>query len=719
MRAQLLRVAVLECDTPVDPILAKYGTYGDIFERHLTEGLQKLSTPVKLQLTKINVVLPFADYPQPEDFDVVLLTGSKHDSYKDEPWILTLVRFVQDCYTVHNKPLIGICFGHQIIARALGARVGPSVSGWEVAVEPCYLTSAGRQLFGKNEISLQMMHRDVVFEVPPGCVNLGSSLICGIQGLYIPNKILTVQGHPEYNDFMVSSILEIRHERGVFDDVFFKDGMARVNEPHDGEKIAETMTRFALGILATVTMTNQIRTLSPSTNKVIFEHPGTSVEDAQKVFQASQEAFKTYKKTTLAQRKEIVLKALDLIAADRDTLAAELTTQMGRPIAYSGKEIDTFHKRADYLLGIVDESLKNLTGTPENGFRRFIKKEPVGPTLISTAWNYPYLITINALLPALLSGNTVVLRPSPQTPIFGERIASYFNQAGLPPNVLQVIHVGSPDVLDEIAQLPQIKLISFVGSTLGGLRLREATARRLIPVNLELGGNDPAYVRPDADLASVAANIVDGAVFNSGQSCCAIERVYVHADVHDAFVEEVKKELAGYKVGDPHDQSTTTGPVISQSALKNIQSHIDDALSKGAVNVTPQNPTFESLPQEGNFMAPTVLINANHDMQVMKHETFGPVLPIMKVASDEEALTLINDSDYGLTASIWTKDIKRGEELIEDVEAGTVYLNRCDYPSPDLAWIGWKNSGLGFTLGPKAYDGFYKLKSFHIKEEQA
>ncbi|RAH82846.1 Aldedh-domain-containing protein [Aspergillus japonicus CBS 114.51] len=691
---QLLRVAVLECDTPVDPILSQYGTYGDIFENHLNEGLQTIEPPVKLQLTKTNVVLPFAEYPKPEDFDVVLLTGSKHDSYKDEPWILTLLRFVQDCYTVHHKPMIGICFGHQIIARALGARVGPSVSGWEVAVEPFYLTSAGRQLFGKNEISLQMMHRDVVFEVPPGCVNLGGSLICGIQGLYIPKKILTVQGHPEYNGFMVSSILKIRHERGVFEESFYKDGMSRVDKPHDG-----------------------IRTLSPSTNKVIFEHPGTSLEEAQKIVQASQDALRTYKKTTLAQRKEIVVKALDLIVADRDTLAAELTTQMGRPIAYTGKEIDTFRKRAEFLLNIADESLKNLPGTPESGFRRFVKKEPVGPVLISTAWNYPYLITVNALLPALLSGNTVILRPSPQTPIFGERLASYFVQAGLPDHVLQVIHCGSADVLDEIAQLPQIKLISFVGSTLGGLRIREATARRLVPVNLELGGNDPAYVRPDADLASVAANIVDGAVFNSGQSCCAIERVYVHADVHDAFVEEVKKELAGYKVGDPHDQSTTTGPVVSSLAVKNIQSHITDALSKGAVDVTPANPTFQNLPSEGNYLAPTVLINATHDMQVMKHETFGPVLPIMKVSSDEEAVDLMNDSDYGLTASIWTKDIKRGEELIEDVEAGTVYLNRCDYPSPDLAWIGWKNSGLGFTLGPKAYDGFYKLKSFHIKEE--
>ncbi|PWY66810.1 class I glutamine amidotransferase-like protein [Aspergillus sclerotioniger CBS 115572] len=197
MSLQLLRVAVLECDTPIDPIKAKYGTYGDIFDNHLKEGLERIGD-VELQLTRFDVVQPFPEYPKPDDFDVVHLSGSKHDSYKDEPWILTLTRFVQDCYLIHHKPVIGICFGHQIIARALGARVGPNVSGWEVAVEPMSLTSVGKQLLRKDTFSLHMMHRDIVYEVPPGCVNLGSSLICGIQGIYIPKRILCVQGHPEY-----------------------------------------------------------------------------------------------------------------------------------------------------------------------------------------------------------------------------------------------------------------------------------------------------------------------------------------------------------------------------------------------------------------------------------------------------------------------------------------------------------------------------------------
>ncbi|GCB19429.1 putative glutamine amidotransferase-like protein C13C5.04 [Aspergillus awamori] len=245
--SQSLRIAILECDTPIDPIKAKYGPYGDIFESHLKEGLTRINANVSLQLSKINVVQPFAEYPKPEDFDAVLLTGSKHDSYKDESWILTLTRFVQDCYHVYQKPVIGICFGHQIIARALGARVGPNVSGWEVAVESVDLTSAGKRLLGRDTLAIHMMHRDIVYEVPPGCVNLGATLICGIQGLYVPKRILCVQGHPEYNEYMVSELLKLR--RGMLGEVVYEDGMARVGREHDGLVFCETMCRFALGIL--------------------------------------------------------------------------------------------------------------------------------------------------------------------------------------------------------------------------------------------------------------------------------------------------------------------------------------------------------------------------------------------------------------------------------------------------------------------------------------
>ncbi|KAJ5110612.1 hypothetical protein N7532_001147 [Penicillium argentinense] len=464
-------------------------------------------------------------------------------------------------------------------------------------------------------------------------------------------------------------------------------------------------------------MSNHIRTINPATHEVIFDQPGTSLEDASKIAAASQKAFESYRHSTLAERKEIVKRALDIVDTRIDALAMELTTQMGRPIRYCAGEIKTMRLRAEHMMQIAEESLADLPGQPQDGFRRMVKRVPVGPVLIASAWNYPYLTTVNALVPALLAGNSVILRASPQTPLFGNQLFEIFTEAGLPKNVLQVVHIGSLDVLDQVAQLPAIQSVSFTGSTVGGLRLREATARQVKPVNLELGGNDPAYVRPDVDVKNVAENLVDGAVFNSGQSCCSVERVYVHEKVYDEFIRLVQEELKNYKLGDPQDETTTTGPVISAPAKVKIQSHIDDALSRGAIDATPENASFAlaKTAPKGNFIAPTVLTNVNHGMITMKEETFGPVLPIMKVSSDEEAVALMNDSDYGLTASVWTKDMARGEELIDQIEAGTVFINRCDYPAPDLAWTGWKTSGLGCTLGPRGYDGFVKLKSYHIK----
>ncbi|KAJ5454093.1 uncharacterized protein N7458_005049 [Penicillium daleae] len=468
-------------------------------------------------------------------------------------------------------------------------------------------------------------------------------------------------------------------------------------------------------------MSNQIRTINPATHEVIFDQPGTSLEEAGKIATASKQAFQSWRAVSLEDRTAIVKRALQIIDSRIDELAKELTTQMGRPIRYCAGEIKTAALRAEHMIKIAKESLADLPGEPQDGFRRMVKQVPLGPILIASAWNYPYLTTVNALIPALLAGNTVLLRPSPQTPLLGNRLSEIFTEAGLPKDVLSILHIGSLDALDQVAQLPEIQSVSFTGSTAGGIRLREATAKQIKPVNLELGGNDPAYVRPDVDVKNVAENLVDGAVFNSGQSCCSVERVYVHEKIYDEFVRHVQEELKGYKLGDPHDQTTTTGPVISAPAKQKIQSHIDDALQKGAIDATPENASFSlaKTSQKGNFLAPVVLTNVNHDMVTMKEETFGPVMPIMKVSSDEEAVALMNDSDYGLTASVWTKDMARGEELIDQIEAGTVFINRCDYPAPDLAWTGWKTSGLGSTLGPRGYDGFVKLKSYHIKDASA
>lgn len=295
---------------------------------------------------------------------------------------------------------------------------------------------------------------------------------------------------------------------------------------------------------------------------------------------------------------------------------------------------------------------------------------------------YPYLILINSLIPALLAGNTLILKPSPQTPTIAEHITSIFHTAGLPPRVLQYFHCGSLLRLESLIRSPQIRLICFTGSVAGGLAVQRAAADRVVPVSLELGGKDPAYVRGDVDVRWVAGEIVDGAVFNSGQSCCSVERVYVAESIHDEFVVAVQDVLKGYVLGDPFDPSTNVGPVISRRAVAVIEAHVEDALEKGAVDATPQNSSFENPPLEGTFVKPTLLTGVTHDMDVMNEETFGPIIPVMKVGDDEEALLLMNDCEFGLTASIWTSDVAQGEELAGMVDAGTVFVNRCDFPSP-------------------------------------
>lgn len=313
-----------------------------------------------------------------------------------------------------------------------------------------------------------------------------------------------------------------------------------------------------------------------------------------------------------------------------------------------------------------------------------------------------------------------------------ERIHDIFIEAGLPQNVIQYFHCGSQVQLESIVRSPKIQLICFTGSVAGGLSVQRAAADRLVHVGLELGGKDPAYVRADVDVGWAAEEIVDGAIFNSGQSCCSVERVYVDEKIHDDFVAAVQKVLKGYKLGEPMDKSTNIGPVVSKRAAETIRAHIKDAVDRGAKDVTPANDSFRSLPKEGNFVAPTLLTGVNHEMVVMTEETFGPVIPIMKVQNDADAIRLMNDSEFGLTASIWTRDVAKGEQLAQDVEAGTVFVNRCDYPSPvsittpflvtllikvqDLAWIGWKNSGKGVTLSKFGFEQFVKLKSFHLKD---
>ncbi|KAI9723166.1 MAG: hypothetical protein M1828_004269 [Chrysothrix sp. TS-e1954] len=458
-----------------------------------------------------------------------------------------------------------------------------------------------------------------------------------------------------------------------------------------------------------------IKTISPATNEPILTRHGLSREELERLPKTAEAAFKSFSATSLESRQQIVQKALRLMREKQDELAKELTEQMGRPIAYGAKEITTAVARGEYMLKISKECLKDTEGEPEKGFKRYIKKLPLGPVLVLLAWNYPYLILVNSLIAAILAGDSVILKPSPQTPTVVEQAHRLFAESGLPKDVIQYFHCGSFSDLEIVMRAPEIKLICFTGSVAGGLAVQKSVSDKVgTRVGLELGGKDPAYVRGDVDIDWAADEIVDGAIFNSGQSCCSLERIYVDAKVHDRFVAAVQKVLAGYVLGDPHNATTNIGPVVSKRSLELIASHVQDALSKGAVDSTPGNESFAQLPNIGNYVAPRLLTNVNHDMLIMKDETFGPVIPVMKVSSDQEAVRLMNDSQFGLTASIWTKDADLGNKLADEIEAGTVFVNRADYPSPDLAWTAVKNSGKGQTLSTFGFDQFVRLKSYHV-----
>lgn len=426
-----------------------------------------------------------------------------------------------------------------------------------------------------------------------------------------------------------------------------------------------------------------ITTISPVTNKPVVTRQGPSDDELVAIPRRAERAFRDFSKTPLKERQGIVRKALEVLKERQDELAHDLTEQMGRPIAYGVKEVTTAVARGEYMLKVSEEALRDTQGEAEAGFSRYIKRAPLGPVLVLFAWNYPWLILVNSLIPALLAGNSLILKPSPQTPTSAEKAQEIFESAGLPENVIQVFHCGSFPRIERMVRAPEIKLVCFTGSVAGGLAVQKAVSDKVaVRVGLELGGKDPAYVRPDVDVDWAAEEIVDGSIFNSGQSCCSLERIYVHASIHDQFIAAVQEVLKGYKLGDPFAKSTNIGPVVSKSSLSTIQSHITDAIQKGAQNATPANKTFSEPPTDGNFIAPTLLTHVTHEMLVMRDETFGPIIPVMQVNSDDEAIALMNDSQFGLTASIWTKDTAAGHRLADEVDAGTVFVNRCDYPSP-------------------------------------
>ncbi|GIW37464.1 MAG: aldehyde dehydrogenase [Meiothermus sp.] len=462
-----------------------------------------------------------------------------------------------------------------------------------------------------------------------------------------------------------------------------------------------------------MTKTTQ-KTISPVDGRVYVERELAEPEELEAALARAAKAQKAWAKTSLEERMRIVTRMGEVMLGAVEEVAQELTWQMGRPIRYSPKEITGgFVERARYMTRVAPLALQDVPVEELPGFTRFIRREPLGVVLVLAPWNYPYLTSVNTIVPALLAGNVVLLKHSAQTPLVAERYAWAFQEAGLPEGVFQYLHMDHDLVARAIAD-PRVAFVAFTGSVAGGRAVERAAAGHFKGVALELGGKDPAYVRSDADLEFSAVNLVDGAMFNSGQSCCGVERIYVQEAIYEPFVEAFVAETLKLKLGNPLDLETTLGPMVRTEAAEFVRGQIAEAVAQGAkALIDPRH--FPADAPGTPYLAPQVLVNVHHGMRIMVEESFGPVVGIMPVKSDEEALALMNDSPYGLTASIWSRDEGAALALGEAIETGTVFLNRCDYLDPALAWTGVKESGRGCSLSVLGYEQLTRPKSYHLR----
>jgi len=454
--------------------------------------------------------------------------------------------------------------------------------------------------------------------------------------------------------------------------------------------------------------------ISPVDGREVVRRAASSASEIEAAVAAARKAQAEWKRVPVVERGKILSKAVDAMLAMRDEIAPELAWQMGRPIRYGGGELNGFEERARAMIAMAESALANIVPEPKRGFKRYIAREPVGVVLTVAPWNYPYLTAVNSVVPALMAGNAVLLKHAAQTLLVGDRFQAAMDKAGLPQGLFRTLTL-SHDETTKLIGSGEIDQVCFTGSVAAGKKIEQAAAGTFANVGLELGGKDPAYVRPDVDLAHAVENIVDGAYFNSGQCCCGIERVYVHADVYDQFVDGFADLTKQYVLDDPLDQKTTLGPMAQPRLAATVRAHIGEALHRGARALI--DTTAFARDQDGStYVAPQALVDVDHSMKVMMDETFGPVVGIMKVADDAEAIRLMNDSPYGLTASIWTRDMDAAERIGREIETGTVYMNRADYLDPGLAWTGVKDTGRGATLSQVGYESLTRPKSYHLRE---
>jgi acyl-CoA reductase-like NAD-dependent aldehyde dehydrogenase len=452
--------------------------------------------------------------------------------------------------------------------------------------------------------------------------------------------------------------------------------------------------------------------ISPIDGHVVARRPVASGAAIEAAVGAGRMAQRAWAQNSIAERAAVVLKALDAVRSMNAEVVPELARQMGRPVRYGG-EFRSLEERVKHMTDIAVEALAPVTPAAKPGFKRYIRRDPLGLILTVAPWNYPFLTAVNTIVPGLMAGNAVILKAASQTVLTGERFQQAFDQAGLPKGLFQNL-VLDHEATNRLISGRHVDHVSFTGSVSGGQVIERAAAGTFVSVGLELGGKDPAYVREDARLDHAIENVVDGAFFNSGQSCCGIERVYVHERLYDRFVEGAVAAAKQYVLDDPLQEATTLGPMAATRFAEHVRHHIADAVARGA-RATIDPKSFKRNAVDTPWLAPQVLTHVDHSMKVMMEESFGPVIGIMKVKDDAEAVRLMNDSPYGLTASIWTTDLDAAERLGADIQTGTVFANRCDYLDPGLAWTGVKDTGRGASLSVLGYHALTRPKSVHLR----
>ena len=456
------------------------------------------------------------------------------------------------------------------------------------------------------------------------------------------------------------------------------------------------------------------QTITPIDNTIYIEREYNS-DKIETTINNSTKAQINWYNLSVKERVVLLKKFVEDFLSRENIISEELSRQIGRPISQAASELKGFKERADYMLSIAEEKLSDIDVTKDNNFKSFIRRRALGVVFVIAPWNYPYLTAVNSIIPALAAGNSIILKHSAQTPLCAEQLYQSAKKT-LPKDVFNYLHLNHQDGLKVVSD-KRINFVSFTGSVKAGYDVQRATHTKFIDMALELGGKDPAYARYDCDLDKTVENLVDGSFFNSGQSCCGIERIYVDEKIYDKFLEQFISLSYNYKLGNPLEKENNLGPVVKLSAAEFIINQMNEAVNKGAKKMIDENK-FNFPKEHKNYLIPQILTNVNHDMGFMTEETFGPCVGIMKVKNEEEAIKLMNDSPYGLTASIWTNDIEIAEKIGNQVQTGTFFMNRCDYLDPALSWTGVKETGKGCSLSEIAYEKLTSPKSFHLRKKQ-